>query len=98
MAYPHDQLTDDEQLLVQQHPHWKVLLPPMIGVLVLVTACCYRAALTASTSCHEIAWFVLAVLGTIPQFSLMLAPWLRWKTTHFVVTNKKIMFRQGILK
>lgn len=98
MAYPHDQLTDGEQLLVQQHPHWKVLLLPMIGGLVLVTGCCYLAALAASTSWHEIAWIALAVLGSVPLLGLMLAPWLRWKTTHFVVTSEKIMFREGILK
>src|SRR5690606_36823611 len=96
MAYPHDQLTDDEQLLVQQHPHWKVLLLPMIGGLVLVTGCCYLAALTASTSWHEIAWIVLAVLGSIPLFGLMLAQWLRWTNAHVMISSENIMFRERI--
>lgn len=98
MAYPHDQLTDNEHVLVQQHPHWKVLLLPMTGGTLVFAVFCYLAALTASWSWHHIAWIALAVLAAVPLIRLLLMPWLRWKTTHFVVTTDKIMFREGVLK
>lgn len=97
-SYPYGQLTDGEQLLIHQHPHWKLLvLPAAVGAAVLVS-CCYLAALAASHSWRDVAWVALAIVGGGLLIRLFLAPWLRWKTTHFVVTTDKIMFREGVLR
>ena len=97
MAYPHDQLTDGETVLVQQHPHWKVLLLPLLSAAGIVAACGYLAALTADTPIRQVAWITLATLGGIGLLWFALAPWLRWKTTHFVVTSTRVMCREGVL-
>lgn len=97
MPYPYDQLTENEQLLVHQHPHWKVLLLPLSAAAALTAGCGYLAALTAGTALQRPVWIALGVLAVLALLWFGLAPWLRWKTTHFALTTDKVMFREGVL-
>lgn len=97
MAYPESQLTDGEDVLVHQHPHWKVLILPTLALALILAGCGYLAATTAGSSAQQVAWIALAAVAGIASLWFGLAPWLRWRTTHFVVTTDKVMFREGIL-
>ncbi len=93
MSYPFDQISDDETVLVHSHQHWKCLiLPGMGGGLVLTAAAALTAAVPAEAALVVVA---AAVIGLVV---LVMAPVVRWKTTHFVVTDQKVMFREGVLR
>lgn len=96
MAYPDDLLGDDEQVVVHRHPHWKMLVLPVLVLFVVVGGGGYLAALAAPFPWHVIAWGVLAVVGFLVLCWRVLAPFMRWKTTHFVVTSQRIMTRAGV--
>ena len=96
MAYPDDLLGEDEHVVVHQHPHWKMLLVPVLVLFVVAGGGAYLAALVAGTSFGFPAWIALAVVGGILLIWLTLAPLLRWKTTHFVVTTRRLMVREGV--
>ena len=96
MAYPDDLLGEDERVVVHQHPHWKMLLVPVLVLFVVAGGGAYLAALVAGTSFGFPAWIALAVVGGVLLIWLTLAPLVRWKTTHFVVTTRRLMVREGV--
>lgn len=97
MRYPYNHLTNGETVLVHQHPHWKTLIPPGLATLVVVAGCAYLAALAAGSQLQPVAWIALGVVAAVAVAWFGLGRWLRWKTTHFVLTTDQIMFREGIL-
>lgn len=97
MAYPDELLADDEHVVIHKHPHWKMLVVPVLAFLVLVALCSFFAALAAGRSWERYAWVALAVLGAAGVSWLTLVPLLRWRTTHFVVTNRRVLVREGVL-
>ncbi|GGM66135.1 membrane protein [Longimycelium tulufanense] len=97
MAYPDDLLGDDEYVVVHKHPHWKILVFPVVVFLLTVGVCVYLAALVQDFSWRSIAWIALAVLGGVVIIWFTLVPLVRWRTTHFVVTTQRVMAREGVL-
>lgn len=97
MAYPDDLLSRGERVVLHKHPHWKVLLLPGLWFVVIIAAGFAVAALVRNWEYHDIAWIALGVAGVIALVLLVLVPFLRWKTEHFVVTNHHIFFRTGVL-
>ncbi|MDQ3887549.1 MAG: PH domain-containing protein [Actinomycetota bacterium] len=97
MAYPDELLAADEHVVVHKHPHWKMLVVPVLGFLLLVALCSYLAALVAGQTWERYAWIALAVFGVVGVLWLTVAPLLRWRTTHFVMTDRRVLVREGVL-
>jgi membrane protein YdbS with pleckstrin-like domain len=98
VAYPDDLLSPSEHVVIHKHPHWKMLLLPVFFLLVIVAVAAFVASLVADTSWSLIAWIALAVIGLVLIGWLTLAPLVRWRTTHFIVTSDRVMAREGVLK
>lgn len=101
MGYPDSVLAADEQVVLHRHPHWKRLVVP---VLVLLVASFVAAA--AAGWVETLSWapnaklVVSAVIGAIWLLLvgwLTVWPFLAWLSTHFVVTDRRVMFRHGLL-
>lgn len=97
MAYPYSQLAEHERVLEHQHPHWKMLIPSGLILVPSLLGCGYLAALAADTPIRTTAWPALGVLAAVLAVWFGLLPWLRWTSTHFVVTTDKVMFREGVV-
>jgi len=97
VAYPDDLLRSDERVVIHKHPHWKMLVVPVLALLLIVALCAYLAALVAGQSWQLYAWIALAGLGGAGVVWLTLIPLLRWRTTHFVLTSRRVLVREGIL-
>ncbi len=97
MAYPEDDLAPDEELILHRHPHWKMLLVPVLVLLVVVALAGFLAALIRNQSWANVGWIVLAVLGITVIARRTMTPLLRWYTTHFVLTDRRVLVRQGLL-
>jgi uncharacterized membrane protein YdbT with pleckstrin-like domain len=97
LPYPEDLLRDDERVVVHKHPHWKMLFLPVVALLLIVGLGSYAAALINGTSWQLYGWIGLAVLGGLGVVWLTVTPLLRWRTTHFVLTTRRVLVREGIL-
>lgn len=97
MAYPDELLVDDEQVVVHAHPHWKMLLLPVLAFLVTIGLAAYLAALARNLTWAPIAWILIAAVAVVAEVWLTLVPLVRWRTTHFVVTTRRVLVREGIL-
>ena len=91
-----DRLSDDEEIVVDMHPHWWTLLP--IGVLLAVIIVGGLAILVAAGS--GIVWLIvrvvvaIVVLATLAVFGSRYA---KWSTTEFVVTTERVISRSGVV-
>lgn len=97
MAYPDDLLVEGERIIMHKHPHWKMLVVPVLAFLATVALGSYLAALIRGQSWAVWGWSVLGVLGLVAVVWFTLTPVVRWRTTHFVVTSRRVLVREGVL-
>lgn len=97
MAYPDDLLVEGERVVLHEHPHGKMLVSPVLVLLLVVALCVFLAALVREQPWAPIAWIALAAVGVGLVGWLTLVPVLRWRTTHFVVTTRRVLVREGVL-
>ncbi len=97
MAYPDKVLGDDEEVVRHLHPHWLTVFWPVVGFLVLVGVASFGAALVPAGA-QQATWR-LAVVGAAAVVALFLVavPLLRWRTTHYVITTHRLLYRTGVL-
>jgi uncharacterized membrane protein YdbT with pleckstrin-like domain len=97
VPYPDDLLHPGERVLVHKHPHWKMLVLPVLAFLLIVTVGSYLGALVATQPWRFYGWIGLAIAGGFGVLVLTVVPLLRWRTTHFVITTRRVLVREGIL-
>jgi uncharacterized membrane protein YdbT with pleckstrin-like domain len=97
VAYPDDLIVDGEQVVMHKHPHWKLILMPVLVLLIVVALGSFLAALVASQPWAPWAWLGLVGIGVVLLIWLTAVPVLRWRTTHFVITTRRVLVREGVL-
>jgi uncharacterized membrane protein YdbT with pleckstrin-like domain len=97
VAYPDDLLVEGEQVVVHRHPHWKILVVPVLVLLLVVGAASFLAALVSAQSWAPWAWLGLVAAGLALVGRFTVFPVVRWRTTHFVVTDRRVLVREGVL-
>jgi len=100
MGYPEDALAPDEALLLHRHPHWKMLIAPVVLLLVSTALAGYLlgvagsrlegAASTVLTVAVAVLWIAVLAWRCVPQV-------VRWLSTHFIVTDRRVLVRQGVV-
>ena len=97
MGFPENVLAKSEKVERSIHPHWITVVGPLLLALVLIAGGIALAAATPNDSTgNGIQWVSVGVLVLI-AIPLVLVPFLRWRTTHYVVTSHRVMVRRGIL-
>lgn len=97
MAYPDDLLVEGERVVVHRHPHWKMLVIPVLVFLLTVGVAVYLAALVRNQGWAPAGRIGLAVLAAGLVGRLSVAPLVRWRSTHLVVTTRRVLVREGML-
>jgi uncharacterized membrane protein YdbT with pleckstrin-like domain len=101
VGYPDNVLAADERVVLHRHPHWKRLIGPVL-VLVLGSAVAAFGLgvvnhVTWEPMAKNIVMIVIGVIWLILVGWLTLWPFLNWRTTHFVITDRRVMFRHGVM-
>ena len=101
MGYPDNVLAKDEHVVLHRHPHWKRLIAPVLVLVIATGVAVFVAAVVSNTGWNQTAKnVVLGVIGAVwlvLVLWLTLWPFLNWLTTHFVITDRRVMFRHGLL-
>ena len=99
MGYPDNVLATDEVVVLHRHPHWKRLVLPVLALLVATALASFAAAVVSRTdwdaTVRTVLWAVIAALWLLAVGWLTLRPFLSWLTTHFVITDRRVMYRHG---
>jgi uncharacterized membrane protein YdbT with pleckstrin-like domain len=93
VAYPKKLLSDDESVVLETHPHWKTLVLPVLALLATMGL----AGFLIAVSDNRIATYVILVASAVTVVVTFVVPLLRWRTTLFVLTDKRVVVRTGIL-
>ena len=101
MPYPDNVLAAEEQVVLHRHPHWKRLVGPILILIVATTLAAFGAGYVNQTdwdrTARNIVLIVIGVIWLVIVGWLTLWPFLTWLTTHFVITDRRVMFRHGLL-
>ena len=101
MGYPESVLADDEQVVLHRHPHWKRLIGPVVVLLITTALAAFVAAVINNTSwdptAKKVLYIVIAAIWAILVGWLTVWRFFSWLTTHFVITDRRVMFRHGLL-
>jgi uncharacterized membrane protein YdbT with pleckstrin-like domain len=93
MGYPQRLLDADEKIVLDLHPHWRRIVVPVTLVPIVVGVAVY-GLVEADQSWERYAIGIVALIVVL-VFSLW--PFLKWWTTQYVVTNRRIAVRRGVL-
>lgn len=96
MASPEDRLEAGEQVVLHAHPHGRVLVGPALAFLVVLGAAGYVAALARGDGWHGWGWPLVAAVAAALVGWLAVAPVIRFRTTHLVVTTRRLLVREGV--
>jgi uncharacterized membrane protein YdbT with pleckstrin-like domain len=88
-------LTEDEHLVLMLHPHWKTLIRP-VSVAVLVVAALIAEVLIPPNSAAPVERLVVAAVAILAVMLWLIVPVLRWRTTTYELTTRRLRVRSGI--
>lgn len=100
MGYPERLLAPQERLLLHRHRHWKALIAPTLWGVVLtagtVALYAWLHGRDLDSTIATVVTIVLIVAWAVLFGWLVVAPFVRWFTTHFVITDRRVVFRTGV--
>ena len=96
MPYPKKNLNPNETISLDMHPHWWYLakaVAALVGAIVLgIVVLVATDSGTTARKALGIACIALLVITAV----WLIARYLRWTTTNFVITSYRVIFRQGV--
>jgi len=90
-------LTADENLVLRVHPHWKTLIRPLLVAVLVVAVALVVEVLIPSGSAAPLARLVVAAVAILALMLWLIAPVLRWRTTTYELTTRRLRMRDGIV-
>jgi|SRR3954451_444855 uncharacterized membrane protein YdbT with pleckstrin-like domain len=95
MAYPQKLLTTGEDIVYDMRPHWRVLFYPALAFLAIV----FCTSFIVSWLPRDWGWARWAVLAIAVVLLVwwVVMPLIRWATSQYVITNRRVIVRSGII-
>lgn len=95
MAFPRNLLSDDESIVREFRPHWRLLFIPVLWVIAAIVAIVlvYRVIPPDDATVDLITSLVI-VAALIP---LTITPLVKWWFTSYVLTTERLIQRSGVL-
>ena len=90
-------LTEDEHLVLRLHPHWKTLIRPVFVAVLVVAAALIAEVLIPSNSAAPVERLVVAAVAILAVMLWLIVPVLRWRTTTYELTTRRLRVRSGIV-
>jgi uncharacterized membrane protein YdbT with pleckstrin-like domain len=94
LTFPRRLVHDNEEVLLDAHPHWWQLVGPTFGTVVLVGGCT-AISLVWSGAPRWSRWALLGV-GAV-AVCWFLGRLARWRATELVLTTRRVIYRRGVV-
>jgi uncharacterized membrane protein YdbT with pleckstrin-like domain len=92
VPFPRKLLNDDEEIVLDLHPHWWFFAPPLLALIAALILGIVALVNDVHTALKIPVGLI--VLGLLAWFGWR---YLRWITTNFVVTSDRLIYRHGVL-
>jgi uncharacterized membrane protein YdbT with pleckstrin-like domain len=91
-------LTQGEQLVLRLHPHAKIMVRPALFLLLIVAAATtIMLVLPESAAGQGTIRLVVGLVALLAAVIWFGTPFLRWRTTIYEVTTRRLRLREGII-
>jgi uncharacterized membrane protein YdbT with pleckstrin-like domain len=90
-------LADDEEVVMALRPHWKVMVWPVVVLLVTSPVVTYVITKVPDGSAQKWLRLAILVVGVLVVLRWTVLPFLHWITTSYVITDRRIITRTGIV-
>ncbi len=96
MGFPRELLSDDEEVVVDMHPHWWTMVPvsALLAVAIIGGLLLFAADIDGVLGTVVRVFVAIAVLAALAVFAMRYA---KWSTTEFVVTTERVISRTGVV-
>jgi uncharacterized membrane protein YdbT with pleckstrin-like domain len=92
-----DSLSEGEQFVLRLHPHWKTLVKPFFILAVIIAAAITALIMLPPRSSLDAARDGIGVVVFLAVIVWCVVPLLRWRTTSYELTTRRLRLREGIL-
>jgi uncharacterized membrane protein YdbT with pleckstrin-like domain len=89
-------LTQGEQLVLRLHKHWKTIIWPILMLAVILVAA-LALLLIVTPFQHATARLVIGVAALAAVIIFVAGPILRWWTTSYELTTRRLRLRAGVI-
>jgi uncharacterized membrane protein YdbT with pleckstrin-like domain len=90
-------LASGEKAVIAVHPHWKVLAGPVALAVLVVGVMVAAEVLIPAGKFATIGRLIVGVVALAGVGWVIVLPLLRWRTTWYQLTNRRLRMRSGIL-
>ena len=94
---PDSSLAAGEQPVLLLHPHWKTLIRPILVAALVVAVALIAEVLIPSGSAAAAARAAVGIVAVLFLMVWLIVPVLRWRTTTYELTTKRLRTRFGII-
>lgn len=91
-------LGPDERVVLDLRPHRRRLVRPAVTLVVLAGAGSYAAAIVPGGAFQSGVRLAVAVAAVGLAVALVVRPWLRWRGSRLLVTDRRLLMRSGLLR
>jgi membrane protein YdbS with pleckstrin-like domain len=96
MAHQHS-LTADEESVLFLRPHWKTLIRPFLFAAIVVAAALVAEVFAAGSKGAAAVQLAIAAVAILVLMLWLAVPVLRWRTTTYELTTRRLRTREGIV-
>lgn len=90
-------LSEGERSVMIVHPHWKTVLWPVVILIITAIAASVVVIVIPASKAAGYERIGVAVLAALVVLRWSVVPILRWRTTTYQLTTRRLRLRQGVL-
>jgi uncharacterized membrane protein YdbT with pleckstrin-like domain len=90
-------LSEGEHFVLRLHPHWKTVLRPLFLLVVIIVVAVVLVVILPSGHDLALARLAIGVVALVAAIAWCGVPLLRWRTTTYELTTRRLRLRSGIL-
>jgi uncharacterized membrane protein YdbT with pleckstrin-like domain len=97
MGYPARLLGRDEEIALALRPHWKALVRPVLVFVLIAIVAIAGIVMLPGGQYQPDEGIAIAVIALILVLWGTVAPWVRWLNMNYVITNQRLIIREGLI-
>jgi len=87
-------LLANEVVIYRAHMHWVIFLNTFLYLLLSIVVCGFNLRLTEP---NQLLW-AISILGLLLAFISSITGYIRYKTSEFAITNKRVLIKIGFIQ
>jgi uncharacterized membrane protein YdbT with pleckstrin-like domain len=97
MPFPDRILDADEEVVLDLRPHWRRVVLPVVLVPLVVGLASYLWFVAPHGGTRRPIRTAVLVVALVALLWWSVRPWLRWLTTRYVLTTRRVVMRVGVV-